>query len=220
MQKKTVVFIVNPISGKGRHRNIEDIIARNLDSSRFSFRVAVTGYASHARELAREAVSSGADIVAAVGGDGTVNEVAGVVAVPAGRKDLPHVGIDVVDAGDARGEETAAGHDDVDVFEADAFFTECAQDLVRTHLVLVHDVRELRQFLDGMLEFLVENGFSVAVIGKFRRDGPGVYDQDISFGGFPVDGSDDAHDWFFVRHLQVRDYFPELQDSSGEICYE
>lgn len=80
MQKKTVVFIVNPISGKGRHRNIEDIIARNLDFSRFSFRVVVTGYASHARELAREAVSSGADIVAAVGGDGTVNEVAGVVA--------------------------------------------------------------------------------------------------------------------------------------------
>lgn len=80
MERKKVVFIVNPISGKGRQKEFESILSDNLDSSGFSFSVVFTKYAAHAKDLAREAVSSGADIVAAVGGDGTVNEVASVVA--------------------------------------------------------------------------------------------------------------------------------------------
>ncbi|MBE6240605.1 MAG: diacylglycerol kinase family lipid kinase [Bacteroidales bacterium] len=62
-----MLFIVNPISGKGRKKSI---IARLRKSG---YKVVCTEYAGHAEKLAREAAEQ---IVVAVGGDGTVNEVA------------------------------------------------------------------------------------------------------------------------------------------------
>lgn len=77
---KKIVFIVNPASGKGKKENVGDIASRYLNSSVFSFSVVYTEYASHAKLLAEKAASEGVDIVAAVGGDGTVNEVASSLA--------------------------------------------------------------------------------------------------------------------------------------------
>ena len=62
-----MLFIVNPISGKGRKKSI---IARLQKSG---YKVVCTEYAGHAEKLAREASEQ---VVVAVGGDGTVNEVA------------------------------------------------------------------------------------------------------------------------------------------------
>lgn len=76
MSKKKILFIVNPISGTDKKRNIRRIIRENLDGERFEYKVKFTEYAGHAAELAKEASAAGCDIVAAVGGDGTVNEVA------------------------------------------------------------------------------------------------------------------------------------------------
>ena len=70
---KTVLFIVNPKAGKGRNLDLDNLARQNLDSRCFKWSVAWTQYAGHAEILAREA---DADIVVAVGGDGTVNEVA------------------------------------------------------------------------------------------------------------------------------------------------
>ena len=61
------LFIINPISGKGRKGKI---IAA-LEGTQHSY--VVTEYAGQAEELARTATQ---EIVVAVGGDGTVNEVA------------------------------------------------------------------------------------------------------------------------------------------------
>ena len=72
---KRIFFIVNPISGSGKQRTIEALIEKHLDLNLYSFKVGFTEYRGHATELAREAVSDGANIVVAVGGDGTVNEV-------------------------------------------------------------------------------------------------------------------------------------------------
>lgn len=69
---KHILFVINPISGSGHKADIAKIAGECLDSSRFSFETVFTGYAGHAEELS---YASGADIVAAVGGDGTVNEV-------------------------------------------------------------------------------------------------------------------------------------------------
>lgn len=73
---KRILFIVNPISGRGKKDKIEQLIVDNLDHERFEYSLAYTEYAGHAAELTRKAVEDSYDIVAAVGGDGTVNEVA------------------------------------------------------------------------------------------------------------------------------------------------
>ena len=58
-----------------------------------------------------------------------------------------------------------------------------------------------------MLEFLVKDGFSVTIDCEFGGDGPGVDDQDDTLGGFAVDGSDDAHNMFFIICYKVGIFF-------------
>ena len=65
-----MLFIVNPISGKG-HKGRKARIISHLQ--KMGYKIAYTEYASHAEILAREAAER---IIVAVGGDGTVNEVA------------------------------------------------------------------------------------------------------------------------------------------------
>ena len=66
-----VLFIVNPVSG-GLVKNISNYPSRYLDLKKYNYDIVYTEYAGHAVSLAKE---SNADIVVAVGGDGTVNEV-------------------------------------------------------------------------------------------------------------------------------------------------
>lgn len=74
--KKKVLFIINPISGTVSKARIPDAIDKYLDKDKFEYEIAETCYAGHATELARKASADGFDIVVAIGGDGTVNEVA------------------------------------------------------------------------------------------------------------------------------------------------
>ena len=75
MNKKKITFILNPISGTDSKAGIPDLIEERLDKDRFDYCIAETSYAGHATELAKEAAKDGVNIVVAVGGDGTVNEV-------------------------------------------------------------------------------------------------------------------------------------------------
>ncbi|MGB3949362.1 MAG: diacylglycerol kinase family protein [Bacteroidia bacterium] len=74
--KKKIYFIVNPISGVGRQKVIEGLIDKYLDRTLYDYEIAYTKAAKHATELSQKAANSGFDIVVAVGGDGSVNEVA------------------------------------------------------------------------------------------------------------------------------------------------
>ncbi len=74
--KKHIIFIVNPISGTHEKDEMPELIEDHLDTSLFSHEVFFTEYAGHASELTCRYANEGADIVVAVGGDGTVNEVA------------------------------------------------------------------------------------------------------------------------------------------------
>lgn len=72
---KHIVFITNPISGTISKAGIPELVEVHLDHARFSYEFVSTQYAGHATLLAQEAAARGADIVCAIGGDGTVNEV-------------------------------------------------------------------------------------------------------------------------------------------------
>lgn len=75
-EKKKIVFIVNPISGTSGKRFVIRLIEECLDKSRYDYEVAETESVGHATLLAKEAARDGFDVACAVGGDGTVNEVA------------------------------------------------------------------------------------------------------------------------------------------------
>jgi YegS/Rv2252/BmrU family lipid kinase len=74
--KKTILFIINPISGTQSKDELPELIDRHLDHELFDFEVRFTEYRGNAAELASQGAADGKDIVVAVGGDGTVNEVA------------------------------------------------------------------------------------------------------------------------------------------------
>lgn len=76
IMKKDIVFIVNPISGTGNKDVVPSIIEKNLDQEKFNYKMVLTEYAGHAFEVAQKCAEEGVSIVVAVGGDGTVNEVA------------------------------------------------------------------------------------------------------------------------------------------------
>ena len=73
---KKVLAIINPISGTGSKKNIPDLLGQAYNASEYELFLTYTKAAGHAEELARRASSEGYDHVIAVGGDGTVNEVA------------------------------------------------------------------------------------------------------------------------------------------------
>ncbi len=77
MEKKIrVLFIVNPISGTNNKDGIIRAIPDYMDESRFDCEICRTDHRGHAAEIATRAVKENVDVVVAVGGDGTVNEVA------------------------------------------------------------------------------------------------------------------------------------------------
>jgi YegS/Rv2252/BmrU family lipid kinase len=73
--KRKALFIINPVSGGKRKDKVPELIQKNLDISLFEPTIVFTDNALHANELAKDAVGK-YDYVVAVGGDGTVNEIA------------------------------------------------------------------------------------------------------------------------------------------------
>ncbi len=77
---RKIAFIINPISGKGHKDAIPQMIRKHIDNTLYRTDIYTTQYAGHATELAARCVDDHYDVVVAVGGDGTVNEVARAVA--------------------------------------------------------------------------------------------------------------------------------------------
>jgi hypothetical protein len=78
--KLSILFIINPISGTAGKEDLPAEIMRYIDKDQFDIDIIFTEHAGHAKSLAQEAASRGINIVVAVGGDGTVNEVASALA--------------------------------------------------------------------------------------------------------------------------------------------
>ncbi len=73
---KNIAFIINPISGTKTKNRVTKLIRELLDPLQFAPTVVVTEYAGHATQLAQQFAMQEYYAVVAVGGDGTVNEVA------------------------------------------------------------------------------------------------------------------------------------------------
>ncbi|RSK43625.1 YegS/Rv2252/BmrU family lipid kinase [Hymenobacter perfusus] len=71
-----ICFILNPTSGTNRTQDVPVLLTRYATTAGADFSIRLTEYAGHATELARVAAFEGYRVIVAVGGDGTVNEVA------------------------------------------------------------------------------------------------------------------------------------------------
>ncbi|WP_157304255.1 diacylglycerol/lipid kinase family protein [Chitinophaga tropicalis] len=73
---RKILFIINRKAGTDREKRLEGVIRRYLTTKAFSIEIKHLEYLGHGTDLAREAVKSGIDTVVAVGGDGSINEIA------------------------------------------------------------------------------------------------------------------------------------------------
>ena len=71
-----IFFILNPVAGGGSARDLRPEIKNTMKDFNIDYRIELTKGPKHATDLTKEAVEEGYDTVVAVGGDGTVNEVA------------------------------------------------------------------------------------------------------------------------------------------------
>ncbi len=101
--KKKIAFIINPKSGTSGKENIPDIISQEIDKELYIHDVVFTEYRGHGSELTKKFVLELYDVVVAVGGDGTVNEIArelrhtnvslGIIPIGSGNGLARHLGI-------------------------------------------------------------------------------------------------------------------------------
>ncbi|TDO20071.1 diacylglycerol/lipid kinase family protein [Pedobacter duraquae] len=75
MTKSNILFIINPISGGKDKLKIPGLIDTHLDKAKFNANYSFTEYVGHAAEIAEEAANKNFDVIVAVGGDGTINEI-------------------------------------------------------------------------------------------------------------------------------------------------
>ena len=76
MTKQRIKFIINPNSGVKNKKIVLPAIQEYLNSRKYDYDISYTEFAGHANELSAKAVQDGFETVVAVGGDGSVNEVA------------------------------------------------------------------------------------------------------------------------------------------------
>jgi YegS/Rv2252/BmrU family lipid kinase len=75
MEKKKIRFIINPVSGVGKKKNIIQLIEQYIDKSKFQYEIVYTQKEGHAISLSKQAADNNYYAVIAVGGDGSINEV-------------------------------------------------------------------------------------------------------------------------------------------------
>lgn len=70
-----ILFILNPIAGAGKARSLIPVIEEFMERNNKSYNIVLTRKPKEAIDLARDNVDN-YDVIVAVGGDGTINEVA------------------------------------------------------------------------------------------------------------------------------------------------
>lgn len=73
---KYIHFIINPISGDGKHNLSRTVLEKYFSEKEFKIAVDYSNHKHHAIMLTHNAVAKNPDYIVACGGDGTINEVA------------------------------------------------------------------------------------------------------------------------------------------------
>ena len=76
LRPRRIVFIVNPKAGTNMQKHFRDSVDQHLNHKKFEYGIWETEQEGHAAVLAEKAIAEGYEIVVAVGGDGSINEVA------------------------------------------------------------------------------------------------------------------------------------------------
>lgn len=76
IEKKKIAFIINPISGTQSKEQILKWLDERLDKEKYIPEVIYTEWAGHGVEIATQKAKEGTFAVVAIGGDGTINEIA------------------------------------------------------------------------------------------------------------------------------------------------
>lgn len=76
MESKKIAFVINPISGTQNKTNILECVKSLLDKDKYAPEVIYTERAGHAIEIAAAKARENYFAVVAIGGDGTINEIA------------------------------------------------------------------------------------------------------------------------------------------------
>lgn len=79
LRPRRMLFIVNPKAGTNLQKHIRNSIDNHLNHKKFEYGIWLTREEGHASELAKKAIEDGYEFVVAVGGDGSINEVASVL---------------------------------------------------------------------------------------------------------------------------------------------
>jgi diacylglycerol kinase (ATP) len=77
--KKKALFIINPVSGGKKKDGVPALIKKHLDTNLFDYTIVYSTIEKPIRTIAKDAMAD-VDIIVAVGGDGTVNEIASAIA--------------------------------------------------------------------------------------------------------------------------------------------
>jgi len=78
LYKKRIHFIINPIAGKGKAPTLVPLIEEYIDHKLYKTSYHISKKSKHATKIANKAIENGCDVIVAIGGDGTVNEIATV----------------------------------------------------------------------------------------------------------------------------------------------
>lgn len=86
-EDRSILIIANPVSGRGKHARMAELVATILKEDGVNVRMQFTTHPGHAESIARESIalemcdqSDNPTCIAACGGDGTIQEVAHVLA--------------------------------------------------------------------------------------------------------------------------------------------
>lgn len=77
--KEKILFVINPVSGKKSKDYIPELIQQTFDDENYNIEIIYTSFSGEATQIVKKYFQQGFKKIIAVGGDGTVNEVASAI---------------------------------------------------------------------------------------------------------------------------------------------